>query len=385
MKRALVVIEMLGTVNALRKPLDVLKAKHGWEVKYVASGQALSRLMKDDARPWTSEQPVDAVFDNFKPDIVITGVTAVKPDHLTWTGLEQNYAMAAMDWTKPVVMYRDYLGISEWAGDVTLHPRSKHLLHFLMFDEATVSAIRKKNWFCCSLKAVGSAYYDDLAEYKKAERRHEARKALGLEYADILLLLNSGAVKERVLEILGPVVDGLLEIIGDWHIVFAPTFHPRDPDAPYIESSNGRYIPRISVYDSELSRLQGKAKCISEPVIRNILQDPRDRIAAADFIIINAASTDTWTAAFLGVPMVLPLLPKEIENLEADLIDSKRLDLVLSGAADAIYSRHALKLYIKNLCLDFKPVANAIKKNQIQWKPGQSTDKIVEAILNIVR
>lgn len=117
-----------------------------------------------------------------------------------------------------------------------------------------------------------------------------------------------------VMEMLVPVVDAL-EKYGNDKIVFIPTFHSKDPNAPFVVNRDKTYTAKRSeVYDLVLDRLDGKVRMIREPKAREALPNSQDRIAMADFIVMNSLSIETWTATFCFRPMVFVLTPKVIEE-----------------------------------------------------------------------
>jgi hypothetical protein len=385
MTKAVVVLDMVGTWNALKKPLEILRNRHRWEMRYAATNVAASAMQKDEIPLLDSQKSAQDALRGFKPDLVITGISPSAPD------LERRYGLAALDLQIPVVMYRDYSGVASWVREVAAYYLAKKLLHFLMFDEATVEVVRRNSWPCAEARAVGSSYYDDLVNYDVGAARAKARDTLGLTANDRLLLYSGGSDAPRVLESLTPIVSGLMADPKISSLVFAPTFHPKDKDAPFQETeTKGVYAPKASAaYDPILDALaaEGEHWLIREPIIRNSLPDSKMRLAAADFVIMNALSTDTWTTAFLRVPMLIPLLPLQARAARESNIAPDGFDLINKGAAAAVYTAEDLTDYIRRLkTYEFKTMADVLRKAQEEFKPKCcASDAIVEALLTVVK
>ncbi|MBI2024703.1 MAG: hypothetical protein HYT03_01240 [Candidatus Harrisonbacteria bacterium] len=379
MTRVLFVAEMAGTVNALMKPLG----SSDFDVSFVANDVALSMLQKRDIVCHTFEDDPSKVIAGARPDMVLTGISAFERGNPKWSGLELKYALAAMDAGIPVAMYRDWLGIAAWAKEATQHPRAGQLLHFLTFDRGTAYAIRKAEWIYRDVRAVGSSYNEDIFQKATRIERATLRQRLGLKADDLLVVVNSGADSKRVLEILEPAVQGLLAQSSS-RVVFAPTFHPKDKDAPFYVDDRKNFVARASApYDPVLQRLSGKVRTIFEPIIRSCIQDPQERVAAADFIVMNPLSTDVPTAIFLGIPMVIPFLPLTAESARSGMIDPEKYDYILNGMADSVFTGEDLEHYMSALSDRYEEIAVRQRAEQKKLKPTADTEVIIQAIKTV--
>lgn len=284
-KRVLVVLEMGGTVKALRPSFQLLEKEHGSELRFVASDVALTDLRGAGVDCLTVEADPASVISEFNPQVVLVGGSAFERTHPKWTGLELKYGLAAMDANIPVILYRDYSGIPQWARELTNHARSNGLLYLFMFDKMTAHVV--SDWSSREVRVVGSGSYDNLRGFDWGAAREQARAAVGLATDDFVVFLNCGAEKRRNLEILEPAVSGLVRL-SDPRVVFVPSFHPKDPDAPLFSEPGKLAVVRPSVaYDPALANLDGTpVRVVREPLFRNAVKNPQDRLAASDLVIM---------------------------------------------------------------------------------------------------
>ncbi len=377
--KILFAVEMVGTVKALEKPLARL-TEQGHSVRYAAAVAAEKQLTALGLPCFTAQDGPVHVIEESNPDLVIVGAAAgVK----TPSGIEANIGCAAMDKGLPVVCYRDYSGLNDAvAGPLAGHPRSGDLLHFFMFDEATVRTVQRRAYTCREAIAVGSAAYDEGGTRDWQAARSTAREALGLSDDLFLITFIGGGSKDRVLEALVPTMQGLK--MGDWDskMRFAPLFHPKDPDAPYAPDPNrkGFWLPRpSSAYDQVLGSTDW---VIREPALRNAVPDGKLRIAAADFIVMNPLSTDTWTATYAQVPFVTAAVPLTVAEAEKDGIDVFDLDFVRVRATDIMRTPEDLVAYLGLLPRPEAGIATRLRSEESQFTPRKAAEGI---FLNLVR
>ena len=379
--RVLFALEMVGTVNALKRSLGILERERNCELRFAASDVALTALTGMGRECITLERDPREVVGEFQPNVVVVGVSAFERDHKKWTGLELNYGLAAMDAGIPVVAYRDDSGIAMWSQELSAHPRSGELLTLLMFDRMTAQVVEGRQ--AKLIAAVGSGYYDALPTWDWAAARRESRAKIGIEDGDLVITFNVGADKERVLEALEPVVDGLLRM--DAPVVFVAGFHPKDPDAPYVESppKSGKYIARPSApYDPVLERLEGsRVRVIREPVFRNAESDSQRRMAASDLIVMGPGSTDKSTALYGGIPQVIVGTPLTAEKVRSTGIEVEQFDFVHDGTVDIRFDADGLASYIEDFPAHAAHIREQARMGKEKYSAAPAAPRIAEAIL----
>ncbi len=379
--RILVVLEMAGTVNALKRSLGILEADHGATLKFVASDVALSSLTAAGRECLTAEADPAGVIADFRPDVVLVGASAFERDNPKWTGLELRYGLAVMHAGIPVVLYRDYSGVARWTEELSAHPGSRELLTLLMFDRMTARVVEDRS--TRRVQVVGSGFYDDLPNWDWEGVRVSSRAKLGIGRNEIAFLFNCGADRDRVLEALEPVVEGFLRSEAR-NLVFISTFHPKDPDAPYAPGpTKGTWVARPSApYDPVLARLDGSlVRHIPEPVFRNAETDSQRRMAAADLIVMGPGSTETWTAVYGGIPQVIVATPLNLAKLAGSGIKVGEFDFVADGTADVCTSREQLWAYIAALpILRLAPIRELARRGKERYSAEPAAPRIAEAI-----
>lgn len=350
MKSVLVAVEMEGTLNGLKGALKRLERQEVG-VYYAAAGAAEKSLAASGTPHFADVKDFGRVLEATKPQLVVVGaVGGVSAP----SGIEVGFGLAAMDRGIPVVLYRDFTGFNyAIARPLSEHPRANELLRFHLFDEASAKIAKRRHYIAAETIAVGSGYYDEDATRDWAAERAKAREALKLTEDDFLITMISGSLKERVLEILEPTIMGLKNldaIPGHRSLVFAPLFHPNDPDAPYAVNpeQKGHWLPKKGeAYNDVLSRLNGTGiRVMREPEMRNALTDPKARIAASDFILMNPLSTETWTAVYARIPFLITALPGTIDQAEEVGIEVTDFDFVAKRACDIVFSADALEHYL---------------------------------------
>jgi len=382
--RVLVSVEMVGTLKALEKPLELL-LKDGSvnEVRYAAAAAAAKHLTASDVPYFTLDNDPSATVETMNPHFVIVGAAA---GVATPSGIETSIGLAAMQRGIPVICYRDYSGINDAvAGPLAAHPRAKELLHFFMFDEATVKAVRDRGYPCAKAIAVGSAAYDGDSTRDWDALRASARQALGLDSCSTLITFIGGGEKTRVLEALVPTVAGFAKMMeGNPLYRFAPFFHPKDPDASYMPDpeKKGSYLARPSIYDEVLSPLGDRM--FPEPFVRNLVPDSKARVAASDLIVMNPLSTDNWTAIYAGTPFVCSALPLMVAEGAKDGIDVFDLDFVTADATDVMRTPEELEEYIAMFPRRQTETRNRLRRRMQDMVPKEDAGlRILCEILNV--
>ncbi len=378
----LCVFEMVGTVNGILPALRLLEQERGCRLKFVATDQALAALTKAGRTCLTDESIPEEVVGDFHPDIVVCGASSFERGHDKWTGVELAYMRAGMDETIPVVVYRDYSGVPQWLAEATGYDGASSLLHLFMFDNATAQQV--SGLPTASVKRVGSAYYDTLFTKDLPADRARTREAVGVSPDAFVVVLNPGADKGRACEALLPVVEGLARI-NIPHVVFLPTFHPKDPDAPFAKGADGKFITRPSEpYDAILDRLVGdRVDVIREPVLRNAVSDPQSRIIMADLIVMNPASTDTWTAVYAGVPQVITALPLAASEAARKSFDINGLDFVADGTAPIVRMGTELQDFVARLGEVYPGILARARGARERYAVTPAAQGIAEAILGV--
>lgn len=382
--RILCVFEMAGTVNGIMPALRILESERGCQLKFVATDQALAVLTKAGRECFTVESDPVAAIHEFEPHLIVAGASAFERGNPKWTGVELSYMFAGMDCGLPVVVYRDYSGVPQWLREATSCGGAESLLHLFMFDNATAQQV--SGFPVASVKRVGSAYYDALLTRDLAADRARTREAVGISPEAFVVVLNPGADRGRACEALEPVVDGLPRIALP-HVVFVPTFHPKDPDAPFAETEKkGTYAARPSApYDSIINRLSGsRITVIREPALRNAVSDPQSRITMADFIVMNPASTDTWTAVYAGVPQAITALPLAAAEAEKKSFNINELDFVADGTATVIRTQPELQDFVARLGEIHSDILGRAARSRERYAVAPATQGIADAILGAV-
>lgn len=382
-KRILFAVEMVGTYNALESAFNVLTEEHGAAISFVAAGALQTNLEKKGVPCFTASADVGDAFDRTNPDLVVVGVVAgVKTPG--GSGLEKRYALAALDRDIPVVVYRDFFGLHPWIDEVARHPKASQLLHFFMFAESTVRTIRQVGLPCAEAITVGSGYYDADVGRDWSAARASGRKAMGWIDHDLAVVFSPGATRDRVFEVLKPTVAGMQSASRD--AVFVPTFHPKDPDAPYAIVPGKPAEPRASVYNEVIDRLNGyNVRVVREPEFRNAVPDGKTRVAAADFIIINPLSVDTYTAIYAGVPTLIMGLPLTQAEAAENRIDIGDLDFIVGGAMDFASTADELREYVRILPGSYGQIRNRFQEAPQRFRPGTATPGIVQNLLRVAR
>ncbi len=378
MKKLLAAIEMAGTLNALKRPFSILQGQ-GWEIRYAATEVAADILHASEIPFFPASVVPTRVIHETKPGLVVIGDASGTP---TSGVFEAAYGLAALDAGVPVVCYRDYSGLNPLVADpLSAHKRSSDLLNFFMFEEATVRTIKERGYASAKAVAVGSGYYDEDGARNWPEARRTARAALGLSDADFFVVMISGSGVPRVLETLEPVVEGLKRRGNG---VFAPFFHMKDPDAPYERylGKKGQWLPTAGGhYNEALDRLADSGvRLFREPEARNVLHDPKLRVAAADWIIMNPLSSDTWTAVYARVPFLITAPPLTIEEAEKDGIKIFDLDFVTHGACDIETKPDGIRDYAAKRIGD-EAIAARIRRAEERFTPKVASDEIARRLM----
>lgn len=387
MPKMLCAIEMVGTYNALEGAFKVLKEEHGAEISFAAAGALQTNLEKRGVACFTTADDVGGVFTKVRPDLVVVGVVAgVKSPG--GSGIERSYALFALDCGIPVVVYRDFFGLHPWVDEVARHRNAPRLLHFFMLGESTVRMIRRVGLPCVEATAVGSGYYDADADRDWAAARASGRQAMGWKDDDFVVVFSPGSMRDRVLESLEPTVVGIFSGTDD--MVFVSTFHPKDPDAPYVIVPGKPAEPKSSVYNEVLDGLHHTECRISEvrePEFRNAVPDGKVRVAAADFIVMNPLSIDTYTAIYAGVPTVMTALPLTQAEARENRIDLFDLDFVAAGAMACARTSDELCEYVRQLSWPFRRrmIAERFQRARSAFRPEKAISRIVGGLLRVAR
>lgn len=382
--RVLFALEMVGTVNALKRSFGLLEEK-GCQLKFAASDVALTTLTGLGRECLTLARDPNEVVAEFQPNVVVVGGSSFERDHKKWTGIELAYGIAAMNAGVPVVFYRDYSGLPLWSQELSQHPRSDELLTLLMFDRMTMQVVKDRR--AKRVAVVGSGFYDDLPNWDWAEARRASRAKLEIGEDTLVILMNAGSDVPLVVEALEPVVDGLVRMQGVSIVVFIPSFHLKDPDAPYVESppKSGKYISRPSApYGPVLARLEAvsSVRVIHEPRFRNAEPDSQRRMAVADLIVMNPGSTETWTAVYGGIPQVVTALPKTVEMLTEKGIEVEQFYFVSDGTADIRFTGESLAGYVAGFSTKhLASIRERARQGKKRYVVQPAAPRIAEAIL----
>jgi len=384
MKNLLLAADMLGTVNALDGALALLTSDersddNRWFVTYAAGDVALDKLKSCGLEPLTPEADFAGEIDAHKPDLVVVGAQAGK----TPSGIEVGFGFAAMNVGIPVVCYRDFSGLNDAvAGELAMHGYADELLTFAMFDKATVGTVRERNYACRDAVAIGSGYYDADATCDWETLREQSRNALGLNKDDFFVLLNCGSSSgdgARVLEYLKPVTDGLRG--SELPVCFTASFHPKDKAACLAKEEDGAWKRTGESPYFPLFGEWGPGKNVSvfdELELRSVLSDGKARIAAADFVIANPLSTDTWTCVYGRTPFLTFDLPLTSAMAKESGIEIGELDFVMKGACDFAESAEALESYMESLSSDYEEIAERLRVAQSEFRAEPASLKIAE-------
>lgn len=347
--RILFVSEMTGTINALDPALKVLREQHGCEFRFAAADQARKTLEKRGIELVPEGADPTEVIREFKPDLVLVGIAAPIAGKPPPT-IESTFALAAMNAGISVAMYRDYGGLAPWAQALTMCPKSAKLLTFLFESSKTLKLVEGKS--LRDTRVVGSGYYDADATRDWAEVRKTSRAAISIAEDAIVIFVNNAADHVRALEMMNPVADAFEDISTD--LVLVPSFHPKDPDAPFGEKSkkDKRLVARPSKpYDPVLDRLSGnrRIRVIREPEFRNIVADSKARIAAADLVVMNPQSTETISTALAGIPQIICALPHTAADCATKGINVNELRVVEERCADVVHTATGLVTYLHSI------------------------------------
>lgn len=381
-KRILFAVEMVGTVNALKKPFALLEGE-SVTFSYAAAGAAATALKNSGTPYYTTENNPATVIRGLKPDLVVVGAVSgvAKP-----SGLEVGFGRAAMDAGIPVVLYRDFSGVNdEVVRPLADHLRSGELLRFFLFDEAAARTVRQRCYPACEVKVVGSSYYDDDATRNWEDGKKKAREALGMGDDEFVVVYLGGAERSRVLESLKPIVEGMREDGG--RLTLLPFFHPKDPDAPYAPhpTEKGQWVARPSVYNEVLDQLSDSSvTVIREPDVRNLVTDPKLRIAVMDFGFMNPLSTDTWTAVYARKPFACPVLPLTLADGAKSGIEIPELDFIAYGAADAFQTEEGLRAYAARLTKERGEIAERLLLAQTRFTPREVARLIADELMRVI-
>lgn len=376
--KILFVAEMIGTLNALDSAINVLRER-GCEFRFAATDMARTTLEKKGVELVPTNTSPAEVIRGFSPDLVLTGIADPIAGKLAPT-IERDFALTAMDAGIPVVAYRDYGSLAPWTQALMAHPKSSRLLTFLFESSRTLRLVEGRS--IREAKAVGSGYYDADAARNWAETRTTSRAAVGIAEDALVIFVNNAADHVRVLEMMNPVVVALGGTTAD--LVIIPSFHPKDPDAPFDLKS--LTVKPSMPYDPVIAQLKTnpRIRVIGDVEFRRAVGDSKARIATADLVIMNPLSTETITTALAGIPQVICDLPRMAENCVTKGTVVEELRVVEEGCADVVYDATKLVSYLDgfprglaNIRRRLLPRCEAFREEMKE----PATPKIVEAVL----